>query len=121
MALLARLNLLIPLIIILAILAGLIYLFVQFRSSPKRAKEVLIKVFTWIWSAISIFFALVSLYALSEGNTAVLELAVMFLVVALIGLGIARYANHVFLKHNPHYRKKPVRAKTKWRFPWMGR
>ena len=119
MGLLARLGRMVPMIIVLAILAIVIYFVVQWKSSPSRAKEILIKVFTWITIAISIFFGIVTLYAGAEGNMAVLDLSVSCLIVTLVALGITRWCNHVFLKHNPHYKaKRNVKAKTKRRFPW---
>ena len=41
------------------------------------------------------------------------------LVVALIGLAVTRWCNHVFLKNHPSYKKKPVRATVKRRWPWQ--
>lgn len=47
MGFLARLSRVVPLLIIMAVAAGLIYVVVTYRHSPARAKEVLIKIFTW--------------------------------------------------------------------------
>ena len=47
-AVIARLYRIIPLVIVLAIIAFAVYFVVSYRSSPNRAKEVLIKSFTWL-------------------------------------------------------------------------
>ncbi|MFR7493332.1 MAG: hypothetical protein ACLUVF_01150 [Adlercreutzia sp.] len=47
MGFLARLSRVVPLLIVMAVAAGLIYVVVTYRHSPARAKEVLIKIFTW--------------------------------------------------------------------------
>ena len=107
-----------PLLAILAVLAGVVYVFVSWRRSPVRAKEILIKLFTALNGTLSIFFALASLYAWGDGNTDVLELFLSFLLVALIALAITRICRAVFLKHNPGYREKPMRTKKIRRWPW---
>lgn len=114
----ARLSRTIPLLIILAVLAAVIYVVVSYRRSPARAKEVLIKVFSWLCGALAAFFGIVSLYAAFESNVAVLELTASFAAVGLVGFGVARWCNHVFLKNNPHYKSKSQKAKTKHRWPW---
>ncbi|WP_304426824.1 guanylate cyclase [uncultured Adlercreutzia sp.] len=118
MGLLARLSRVVPLILALAVAAGLIYVVVTYRHSPARAKEVLIRVFTWLCGIISGFFALVSLYAFFDDAPPVLDLALSFMAVGLVGLAITRLCNWRFLKHNPHYRKKRLTATTKRRWPW---
>lgn len=118
LGLLARATRIVPFLLILAVAAAVIYLVVTYRHSPARAKEVLVRVFTWLCGAITVFFGVVSLYALFEGNGAVLDLAASFMVVGLIGLGVTRWCNHVFLKKNPHYKEKSQRATTKRRWPW---
>lgn len=107
-----------PLILAMALAAALIYLVVSYRRSPARAKEVLIKVFTWVNGAITAFFGLASLYALFEDNLKLFDIIVCFALVGVAGLGVTLWCRHVFLKNNPSYRKKPVKAKTKRRWPW---
>ena len=114
----ARLSRIIPLLLILAVVAGIVYLVATFKYSPSRAKEILIKMFTWLTSVLSVFFLLVTLYALFESNGAVIELGASFLATALIGLAITRVCNAVFLKHHPDYRHKPMKATKELRFPW---
>lgn len=111
MSLVVRLLQSLPLIIFLAVLAGVIYVVVAWWKSPARAKEILIEVFTVLNIALSIFFALASAYALLENNNPVLELTVSFLIVALVALAITRICRWRFIKHNPHYAKKRQRAK----------
>lgn len=119
MGLLARLSRVVPLLIIMAVAAGLIYVVVTYRHSPARAKEVLIKVFTWLNGIVIGFFALVSLYAFFDNAPAVLDLSLSFMVVGLVGLAITRLCNWRFLKHNPAYRKKRLAATTRRRWPWQ--
>lgn len=119
MGLVARLSRVVPLAILLAVVAGIIYLVVTYRHSPARAKEVLIAAFTWICGVLSAFFALASVYAFFDNAPAVLDLTLSFLAVTLIGLGVTRLANYRFLKHNPAYRKRRLAATTRRRWPWQ--
>ena len=112
----ARLTRIIPLLLLLAFAAGVVYVVASWRYSPARAKEILIKAFTVLNVALAAFFGLASLYALSESNSDVLDLT--FMVTALVALGITRICRAVFLKHNPSYRMKPMKAKRLRRSPW---
>lgn len=105
--LVARLSRSVPLLIALVALAIIVYFVVSWRSSPTRAKEVLIKLFTILCSALSVFFILASLYALADGNQAVLELAVSFAAVGVIGLAITLICRWRFKENHPHYRTSP--------------
>lgn len=116
--LIARIMRSIPLLVFMAVLAVVLYLVISYRRSPAHAKETLIKVFTVINGVVIGFFGLVSLYALFEANSAVLDIAVCFALVGVLGLAITLWCRHVFLKNNPSYRKKPMKTKTKRRFPW---
>lgn len=113
-----RLTRILPLIVILAVLAALVYFVAAALTSPPRAKEILIRVFTWITGVLSVVFGLFTLYSVFEGNMPVFDLAVSFLVTALIGLAAIRIANYVFLKNNPEYRKKPMKATTRKKWPF---
>ena len=86
MGLIARLSRVVPLVLLLALAAGVIYLVVTYRHSPARAKEVLIAVFTWLCGVLSGFFALASVYAFFDAAPAVLDLTLSFLAVTLLGL-----------------------------------
>lgn len=61
---------------------------------------------------------MLSLYALLEGNGAVLELGVSCLAVGLVGLGVTRWCRHVFVKNHPHYKDASQRARVIRRWPW---
>lgn len=108
--LLVRLARSLPLVVALVVLAIVIYLVVTRVRSKARAKEVLIQVFTVLCSALAIFFGLVSIYAIIDGNQPVLELAASFAVVGVLGLLITLVCRYFFKKHNPHYSRKAQRA-----------
>lgn len=93
-----------PLLAVLAAIAIAIYVFVSWRSTPARAKEVLIKVFIVLNSALSAFFLFALLYAALEGNAFVGEFFAVCLVTTLAVLGVTLLCRHAFLKHNPNYR-----------------
>lgn len=99
----ARLYRLIPLLVLLALVAGIVYLIMTFRYSSNRAKEVLIDLFTWINGILSIIFGLATLYALFEQNNLVIELAASFLAVSVIALLVTRLCRRIFIKHHPNY------------------
>lgn len=107
----ARLSRVVPLLLVLAVVALVVYLVVAWRYSPNRGKEILIRLFTGLTGVLSGFFLLVCLYAWFEGNEAVLDLGVSFLITALVGLVITRICREVFLRHNPAYRIKPQKAR----------
>lgn len=107
----ARLLRMLPLFVILAVLAVIIYLVVSYRQSPNRAKEVLLKIFLVITGVLTGVFLLGSLYALLDGNTAAFELVFACFIAALICLVITLVCRYVFLKHHPSYRKKPMKTK----------
>lgn len=109
----ARLSRIVPLLIVLAVVASIVYLVATYRYSPSRAKQILVKMFTWITGVLSAFFLLVTLYALFEDNAAVFDLAASFLATAAIGLAITRICNAVFLKRHPEYKHKPIKATRK--------
>ena len=108
----------IPLLIALAIVAGVVYLVASWRYSPARAKELLIKVFTVLNGALCAFFGIATLYALGEANRDVMDLTATFLAAVAIALAITRICRAVFLKNNPAYRAKPMKAKKLHRWPW---
>ncbi len=99
-----------PLLVLLVVVAAVVYVIMSFRYSSERAKAVLITVFTWLFSALSVVFALSTLYALFEHNQAVIELAGSCLAVTIIGLVITRICNRVFRKNHPHYGEDVAKA-----------
>lgn len=106
----ARLSRVIPMLLVLALVAAVVYVFVAYTKSPLRAKEVLIKMFLAITGALSVFFGLFTLYSLFESNEGVFDLAFSFLLTALIGLGVTLLCRWRFLKNHPNYRLKPERG-----------
>lgn len=106
----ARLYRMIPLAIALAVAALVVYFVVSWRRSPNRAKEVLITWFTWLTLGLSAAFALVSLYALLDGNLFAFDIAASFLVVTLAALVIVRICRAVFVKNHPQYAKRAQKA-----------
>lgn len=119
MAFFARLSRVVPFVIALAIIAIILYFVLQFKYSPPRAKSILARVFTWLTGIPSVFFALACLYAILDGNLAVLELFATFLAVCLIGLIITRICNAVLVRHHPEYKKKAQKTTGTGRFPWL--
>ncbi|MCR5583728.1 MAG: guanylate cyclase [Eggerthellaceae bacterium] len=108
----ARLSRIIPLLIILAVVAAVIYLVAAWRYSPNRAKFILIRAFTVITGVISGFFVLATAYAAFEQNWTAVEIAASFLAVGLIGLAITLICRWVFLRHHPNYQQEPVPTTT---------
>lgn len=117
-AILARLSRTVPLLIALAALAVILYFVVSYVRTPARAKEVLVEVFTVLCSAITILFAVISIYAVLDGNSAVFDLGVCFMAVGVVGLVVTRVSHRAFVKHNPHYAEKARRARIIKRWPW---
>ena len=114
----ARLSRALPLLIALALLAVIIYFIVSWRSTPTRAKDVLIRVFMWLTSIISGVFILFSLYALLDSNTPAFELAASFAAVGLIGLAVTLICRWRFRKNHPHYKHRPnAKASTQGSSP----
>ena len=105
-----RLYRILPLLVLLAVVAVVVYLIMSFRYSSDKAKATLIKVFTWLCAILSIAFAVVTLYAVFEQNQPVIELAGSCLAVTLIGLAITRICNRVFRKNHPHYGEEVAQA-----------
>ena len=105
-----RLYRIIPLLIVLAVIAAVVYVIMSFRYSSDRAKATLITVFTWLTAALSVVFALATLYAVFEQNNTVIELAGSFLATTLIGLGITRLCNYICKKNHPRYGEEVAQA-----------
>lgn len=105
-----RLYRILPLLVIMAVVAVVVYLIMSFRYSSDKAKAVLIKVFTWLCIVLSVVFGIITAYALFEQNQPVIELAGSCLAVTLIGLVITRICNWVFRKNHPHYGEEVAQA-----------
>lgn len=117
MAIFARLSRVVPLLIVLAVIAVIVYFVMQFKYSPPRAKSILIRVFTWITGVIAAFFALACLYAIADGNSAVLELFATFFAAIFICFIITRICHAVFVKHHSEYKKRAQKTTGTERFP----
>ncbi len=100
----ARLYRVLPLLAILAIIGVVIYVFMSWRYTPARAKEAVIKTFIALNGALSILFALATIYAWIENNAFVADFFITCLATTLIMLGITFMCRRIFLKHNPNYR-----------------
>ena len=105
-----RLYRIIPLLILLAVIAAVVYVVMSFRYSSNHAKIALIKVFTVLNIVLSVLFLLVTLYALFEQNDPVFELAGSCLITTLIGLAVTRICNHVFEKNHPNFSEEAATA-----------
>ena len=105
-----RLYRILPLLVLLAVVAIVVYLIMSFRYSSDKAKAVLIKVFTWLCAILSVAFALITVYAIFEQNVPVIELTGSCLAVTVMGLVITRICNWVFRKNHPHYGEEVAQA-----------
>lgn len=105
-----RLYRILPLLVLLAVVAVVVYLIMSFRYSSERAKATLITVFTWLCGILSVFLAIATLYALLEQNQPVIELAGSCLAVTVIGLIVTRICNHIFRKNHPRYGEDVAKA-----------
>ena len=106
----ARLSRIVPLLVLLAVIAGVVYVVMSFRYSSDRAKLALIKLFTWLMAGLSVLFLIVTLYALLEGNVAVTELFASFLGTTLVGLVVTRVCFRVFKKNRPNFGEEVAQA-----------
>ena len=105
-----RLYRILPLLVVLAVVAVVVYLIMSFRYSSDKAKAALIKVFTWLCGILSIAFGVITVYALFEQNQPVVELVGSCLAVTLIGLVITRICNYIFKKNHPRYGEEVAQA-----------
>ena len=109
----ARLTRLLPIFFGIAIAAMALYVYVSIRYTPVKAKELLIKIFTVLFGATTIFFLLATAYAaLDSARPEAVELMASFLVPFATGLAVTLVCRAVFLHNHPAYRLKPVRAET---------
>ncbi len=105
-----RLYRILPLLIVLAVIALVVYLIMSFRYSSDRAKATLIKVFFWLNIVLSVVFGLITAYALLEGNEPVIELFGSCLAVTVIGLAVTLICRAVFRKNHPRYGEEVAQA-----------
>ena len=107
---LVRLARSLPLLIGMLVLAAAIYVVVAWRTSPNRAKAILIRWFLVISIAVCVFFAFAALYAAIDSNPTAVELALTFAVPGVIGLVVTLICRAVFLKNHPSYKLKVVKS-----------
>ena len=105
-----RLYRILPLLVLLAVVALVVYLIMSFRYSSERAKATLIRVFTWLCAVLSIVLGIITLYALFEHNQPVIELFGSCLAITLIGLVVTRICNAVFRRNHPRYGEDVAKA-----------
>ncbi len=111
----ARLIRCLPLVVILGVAALIVFLYVSYKSSPNRAKEVLISFFTRLCAGLSVLFVLACVYALLDKNTFALDIAASFLGVSLVALGIVKLCELRFRRNNPQYRRRASKSRVKRR------
>ena len=106
----ARLMRALPLVVALAVLAVIVYAYVAWRTSPNRAKIVLMRFFLVLTGALCIFFVLAALYAAIDSNPVAVELAATFLAPCAVGLGITLVCRAVFYRNHPSYKAAPAKT-----------
>ena len=106
----ARLMRALPLVVALAVIAVVVYAVVAWRTSPNRAKIVLMRLFLVLTGALCAFFALAALYAAIDANPVAVELALTFLLPCAIGLGITLLCRARFYRNHPSYRVSPSKT-----------
>lgn len=107
----ARLNRVLPLIVILIALAIVVYAFVSTTRGGTRAKEIVLRMFWWICAVGSGIFLLMLLYSFLDGNLFVAELVGSCLAIMLVGWGIELLCAWRFRRHHPDFREVVVKPK----------
>ena len=100
----ARILSLLPILAIFAAFALLGYLYLSYKQSPARAKEVLIKLFIILSVALCAVFILICIYSLLDNNEMIFELSAALLVISIAMLLVVLICRYIFLKHNPSYK-----------------
>lgn len=116
---LARLARSLPIALALLVAAGIIYVVAAWRTSPNRAKLILIRGCTILCLGVVVFFLVAAAYALIDNNPIAAEIALTFALPGVIGLVITFVCRSIFLKHHPQYAQTPVRAEYIDQRPWM--
>lgn len=106
---LVRLVRALPLVVVLAVVAVLVYCLVASFRTPDRAKEVLIRLFAALNGALTALFCLASAYAISEANEPVFELASAFAAVTALAFAVTMACRWLFLRRRPGYPWRRVR------------
>lgn len=116
---LVRLARSLPLVIVLLLIAGIIYVIAAWRTNANRAKLILIRAFLVLCSAVMLFFLGAAGYAAIDNNPIAVEIALTFMIPGVLGLVITLICRAVFLRHHPQYAQAPVRAAYINERPWM--
>lgn len=90
-----------PLLVVLAVFAAMVYVVVAAVRSPRRAKEVLIGVLTAVTAFLTVFFSAATAYAWIESNLYVMELAAACAVLCAAALAATRLARRRYLRRHP--------------------
>ena len=106
----ARLSRIVPLLIVLAVVAAIVYIVAAWRYSPNAPRSCSSRCSRPSRACCRCFFLLACAYAWLEHNDAVFDLAFSFLLTTLIGLAVTRICRRVFLRHNPAYRIKAAKT-----------
>lgn len=80
-----------PLVVFLVVLAVVVYAIVSSFRSPRRAKEILVKLFLVLTGVLTSVFSLLSAYALLESNEYVFEWFGIFAAVSALALLITLF------------------------------
>ena len=72
---LIRLIRVLPILAIVAVIAAVLYGLLVAASTRDKARRILVRVLSWVNGGLTVAFTIVTLYALSEGNVYVLEIA----------------------------------------------
>ena len=88
-----RLIRVLPVLAIVALVVAILYGVLVASSTRERARRILIRVLTVVFGALTVAFALVTLYAWFEGNEYVLEIADVSAIVFALCLGATRLAH----------------------------
>ena len=107
-----RLYRLVPMLVVLAVTAIVIYAVTALRTSKPQAKSNVLLFFTWAFIILSVVFLIGTVYAWAEGNVQVTELIGSFLIACLFFLVITRICYRVFISHYPNYAWKPSRSRV---------
>ncbi len=72
---LIRLIRVLPILAIVAVVTAVLYGLLVATSTRDRARRILVRVLSWVNGGLTVVFTLITLYALSENNVYVLEIA----------------------------------------------
>ncbi len=109
----ARIYRIIPLIVVLALAAGIAYAVAARSNNGVRVTQVVLKAFWWLCAVGSAFFVLATLYALADGNAFAAELFISCAAVFAVGWVIDLLCAWRFRVHHPGFKVRPTRPKPR--------